>query len=543
MKPFLTNDVSLYELALNSEHPPNSLQISPTTFKSMVNVWMDLLNDLRIPATIWLKLPKGAVWQAELEQFRRTARAPHTIYSFTSSKDDGGDAIAVPPEAATAMGDADPATQPGTPDGPAVLGTNGSGEPPETNMFAADGNALIDDRGIVSATGQLHYASSTLFPIQAESLLKREYFFLVVSEVLSGGVLAHRPHSTRSRPANPDAAAEDEPERRHPLLAVCSVEPETLQRLFSGLYEILGSLANQAELAPEVELMVESWEHVTKLPTANRLDLAVFSHLLARQVQVQEDIWHGTAVYRRQAETAGSLQLRNEELENAIRLKDEFLKNVGQELRTPLTSMKTALTLLNSPNLKPAQKQRYMDLLTHECDRQSALITSVLDLLQLENTDNHADIQPIRLTDIVPGIVSTYQPLAQEKGVLLAYTISEDLPAICCTPSWLRQIVINLLHNGIKFTAKGGQVWVKAKQQGEYVQIDIRDTGIGIAQSDVPKIFDRFYRVRGTEDSSGAGLGLSIVQQLLLRCGGSISVKSRLGEGSNFSVLLPIAPQ
>ena len=100
--------------------------------------------------------------------------------------------------------------------------------------------------------------------------------------------------------------------------------------------------------------------------------------------------------------------------------------------------------------------------------------------------------------------------------------------------------MINLVHNGIKYTREGN-VWVRAKQQGDYVQLEVRDTGVGIAPSEIPKIFDRFYRVRQTgDDSSGAGLGLTIVQQLLLHCGGSISVKSKLEEGSTFNVLLPI---
>jgi len=204
--------------------------------------------------------------------------------------------------------------------------------------------------------------------------------------------------------------------------------------------------------------------------------------------------------------------------------------------------MKTALTLLNAPALKPAQRQRYMEMLSQECDRQSALITSVLDLVQLEDVTDQTPMQPLRLTDAVPGVVSTYQPLAQEKGIMLAYTIPEDLPAVSCLGSWLRQIVINLLHNGIKFTPSGGKVWVKAKQQGDFVEIEFRDTGIGIAPAEIPKIFDRFYRVRQNpgEDSGGSGLGLSIVQQLLLRCGGSISVRSKLSEGAIFSVLLPI---
>jgi len=147
----------------------------------------------------------------------------------------------------------------------------------------------------------------------------------------------------------------------------------------------------------------------------------------------------------------------------------------------------------------------------------------------------------LRLSDVVPGIVSTYQPLAQEKGITVAYTVPEGLPAVSCSSPWLRQIVINLLHNSIKFTPQGGRVWVRAKQQGDFVQVEIRDTGIGIASSDIPKIFDRFYKVRQNGDGSGGvGLGLSIVQQLLLRCGGSISVNSKLNEGSTFNVLLPL---
>ena len=121
----------------------------------------------------------------------------------------------------------------------------------------------------------------------------------------------------------------------------------------------------------------------------------------------------------------------------------------------------------------------------------------------------------------------------------------EDLPTVSSLSAWLRQIIINLLHNAIKFTPEGGKVWVRAKQQGDYVQIEVRDTGIGIAMPDIPKIFNRFYRVRPTsgEDSGGAGLGLSIVQQLLLRSGGSVTVNSRQGDGSTFNVLMPIYEQ
>uniref|UniRef100_A0ACD5GUU3 Sensor histidine kinase n=1 Tax=Desertifilum tharense IPPAS B-1220 TaxID=1781255 RepID=A0ACD5GUU3_9CYAN len=114
----------------------------------------------------------------------------------------------------------------------------------------------------------------------------------------------------------------------------------------------------------------------------------------------------------------------------------------------------------------------------------------------------------------------------------------------------MRQITVKLLHNAIKFTPPGGQVQAIAKQHGDFVEIEFQDTGIGIPRHELPHIFDRFYRVRSSasesgedlspELSTGTGLGLAIVRQLLLCCGGSITVNSQVGKGSVFKVLLPI---
>ncbi|MBD1910868.1 MULTISPECIES: ATP-binding protein [unclassified Leptolyngbya] len=538
MKSSSLQDVSLYELALSSEQPPHPLQLSPTTFKSLISLLIDLLLEKQIPATVWMKLPRGDVWQAEVERFRRSAVAPHTIYAFSSHRSE-------PPKQSSL------AAQMGML--AAELGSDmDSCSSIELQLMSAETDALIDDQGVIAAA-QPDTANSVFLPIQSEIQLRREYFVLILSEEFSVLVLAHRPRTIRSQErsvATEDIPADtslesplaDEEERKHLLLTLCSFDSATIQKVLTGIHLAIASSVPHNQQQEELTSLLLNWSQVTAPANKVHLDPAILSHLMVRQIQRQEEMWHRTAGYRRQAESASTLQLENEELQNAIRLKDEFLKNVGQELRTPLSSMKTALTLLGSPTLKPPQRQRYMDMLTQECDRQGSLITSVLDLLQLENVDDHTATQPIRLSDVVPGIVSTYQPLAQEKGIMLAYTVPEDLPTVTCTTPWLRQIVINLLHNGIKFTPQGGQVWVKAKQQGEFVQIDVRDTGAGIAQSDIPKIFDRFYRVRHGQgdDTSGAGLGLSIVQQLLLRCGGSISVRSKSGEGSTFSVMLPV---
>jgi signal transduction histidine kinase len=517
-------DVSLYELALSSEEPPHPLQISPTTFKSMVSTVLDLLIEQKISATLILKMPKGEIWQAEIDRYRRSTNVLQFLYILQSFREDLSQKTESDPLAAMSEMDAE-------------------------NFGELD---LVDDQGVVLPPAS-NYTHIVNLPLAAESSLKREYFLLVLSEEFCGMVLAHRPRSIRPPKTESVTAqeiasvrtslvVEEELERKHPLLGFCTVEPQTMQRVFDGIIQAVRFGLSETHPNPETETLLAQWETLKPDVATNPLQSQLISTLLTKQIQRQEEVWHSSALYRKQAEAASILRMENEELLNSIRIKDEFLKNVGQELRTPLATMKTALSLLNSPSLKLAQRQRYMEMLSQECDRQSALITSVLDLIQLESTAEQTPMQPLRLIDVVPGVVSTYQPLAQEKGVMLAYTVPEDLPAVACQSNALRQIVINLLHNGIKFTPKGGQVWVRAKQQGDYIQLEFRDTGIGMESAEIPRIFERFYRIRSTggDEISGAGLGLSIVQQLLLRYSGSISVKSKPNEGSTFNVLLPI---
>jgi signal transduction histidine kinase len=195
--------------------------------------------------------------------------------------------------------------------------------------------------------------------------------------------------------------------------------------------------------------------------------------------------------------------------------------------------------------LKAPQRQRYLQMLSTQCDRQNALISGVLDLVQLERQLERLPLEPVRLAELIPGVVSTYQPIAKEKGIMLAYTVPTDLPPVWCVSGGLKQIAINLLANSIKFTTHGGEVWVRARIHNKHVQLEFRDTGIGIAENEIANIFERFYRVRSTaiDDANGVGLGLTIVQLLLWRSGGSITVKSKPYEGSTFTVQFAIASE
>ena len=159
---------------------------------------------------------------------------------------------------------------------------------------------------------------------------------------------------------------------------------------------------------------------------------------------------------------------------NLGEFKDESIAHLMQELCTPLTNIQTALKLLESPGIKQIQRQRYLGLIRGECDRQNLLISGVTRLLAINRLPDPAEIVAINLAQIIPGIVSIYQPLAAEKGIRLGYTIPEDLPEIICVEAWLRQIAIDLLHNGIKYTSDGGHVFVQASVRDNYVQLEFR---------------------------------------------------------------------
>ena len=298
-----------------------------------------------------------------------------------------------------------------------------------------------------------------------------------------------------------------------PIKVVCSFDPAVIDNVLTTLKQAIAITATDED---------------DPLEAASTPDPNLLAELLLKQVQ--------------QAEVKRSLDIdppADFSLVQSLWLKEEFLTNLLRELRPALTNMKTALRLLESKQLKREQRQRYLALLHRECDRQSSLLVGLLELVQLDADESVASVH---LEDLVPGIVSTYQPLAIEKGIMLGYTIPADLPPVTCPAHWLRQIIINLLHNSLKFTASQGRVYVQASLTKQSVELVVSDTGVGIDSSELPQIFNIFYRGRAanSEDTASAGLGLTMVQQLLQRCGGSISVTSQIGSGSTFKIVLPV---
>jgi len=177
-------------------------------------------------------------------------------------------------------------------------------------------------------------------------------------------------------------------------------------------------------------------------------------------------------------------------------------------------------------------------------DHLLSLVNDVLDLSKIEVGRMDLEIEVVDLDSVLDGVATVVEPAAEAKGLRVDVVVARDLPKIATDPRHLRQILLNLVANAIKFTERGS-VTVVAKRDGDNVAISVEDTGIGIANTDLERIFEEFEQVRpsGRGDSMqrGTGLGLAIARKMARLLGGDVSVVSQLGRGSCFTVLLPSA--
>ena len=225
-------------------------------------------------------------------------------------------------------------------------------------------------------------------------------------------------------------------------------------------------------------------------------------------------------------------------------VRQEFVANVSHELRTPMTAIKGFVeTLQDGAAEDPELLQRFLSIISHRMDNLMAIITDLLALSRLES--DGADKQRVektrsRLLDVFNRAVETTRAAAAARQIDVTPSCPEDLE-IHVNPSLLERALVNLLANAIEYSPQGARVRLTAEKTGEAVLIRVQDTGIGIAAHQLPRIFERFYRVdkSRSRESGGTGLGLSIVKHVVLAHGGTVSVDSRLGRGSTFTVHLP----
>ncbi|MDY0355263.1 MAG: PAS domain S-box protein [Sedimentisphaerales bacterium] len=232
-----------------------------------------------------------------------------------------------------------------------------------------------------------------------------------------------------------------------------------------------------------------------------------------------------------------------EELKEAVEMKSQFISTVSHELRTPLTSMKEAVTIVLSGEAGRIKKDQahFLDIAKRNINRLSRLINDVLDFQRLDAGNMTFHMQEGALDRTVEDAYNTMQPFAAKRGVHLIAEIEPGLPPITFDSDRIVQVVTNLVSNGIKFTPKGGSIRVRVHRRGEHILIQVSDTGLGIPREALPRIFERFYRVRRPgKEIQGTGLGLPIVSRIINSHGGRIDVESEPDKGTTFTVSLPI---
>lgn len=227
-------------------------------------------------------------------------------------------------------------------------------------------------------------------------------------------------------------------------------------------------------------------------------------------------------------------------------MRSEFVANVSHELKTPVAAVKGFAETLLSGGVKDQETVRsFLQIIYDEGDRLNRLIGDILELSKIESKRTMLDCSPVHLHSFFEMVTGTLSNVAEKKQIRLLVDVPEEL-FIEADEDKLKQIFINLISNGINYTLEGGQVKIHASISKEYgvenVVFQVSDTGIGIPKSDLPRIFERFYRVdKGrSRNSGGTGLGLSIVKHLVELHHGTLMVDSELGTGTTFTVALPL---
>jgi two-component system phosphate regulon sensor histidine kinase PhoR len=224
-------------------------------------------------------------------------------------------------------------------------------------------------------------------------------------------------------------------------------------------------------------------------------------------------------------------------------VKADFFTAMSHELRTPLSAIKGAAEVLLDDELPPAQ-ERFVQTIHRNADRLSRLVTDLLDLSKLESGRIELRLARVDLNEIVADVLAALQPVADREGQrLLNRTSGEALPLIA-DHERVEQIITNLVSNAIQYTPEGGEIAVRTWREGGDVYLAVTDNGVGISTVDLQHLFDKFYQGVNalTHKRGGSGLGLTIVKYLAELHGGSVSVQSKLGAGSTFTIRLPVSP-
>jgi two-component system, OmpR family, phosphate regulon sensor histidine kinase PhoR len=219
----------------------------------------------------------------------------------------------------------------------------------------------------------------------------------------------------------------------------------------------------------------------------------------------------------------------------------DFVANLSHELRTPIASLKALTETLQAGAIDdPSVAGDFLGRMNAETDRLAQMVEELGELSRIESGELPLSRQLVDMSGLVTDVVERLRAQADRGGLVLQTHLSPTLPQIPADRDRLEQVLVNLVHNAIKFTAPGGRVSVTASADGQHLTVSVSDTGVGISPDDLPRVFERFYKADRARAGGGTGLGLAIARHIIEAHGGRIWVVSVEGKGSTFSFSLPL---
>jgi two-component system phosphate regulon sensor histidine kinase PhoR len=308
---------------------------------------------------------------------------------------------------------------------------------------------------------------------------------------------------------------------------------EALQQMFGLPRAPVGRTALEALRNPPLEEILER-----ALRGRQRAGGAVrLSHPVERHLEVE------AAPLGRNGDVGGVVAVFHDvtRLKKLEAVRRDFAANVSHEIRTPVTAIRGYAETLRGTTDSSEERARFAEIIMRHADRLTDLVDDLLALSSLESEGYSPQLIRVAAADLLAAVQEVFQPRAAEKGIVLEVGPAPADLTLVGDRKLLDQVLANLVDNAIKYTEAGGRVVVQAAREGEQAVFSVADTGAGIPAQDLDRVFERFFRVDRARSRKlgGTGLGLAIVKHIVLLHGGEVRVKSRVGEGSEFAVVLP----
>ncbi|MFN2243978.1 MAG: ATP-binding protein [Anaerolineae bacterium] len=260
-------------------------------------------------------------------------------------------------------------------------------------------------------------------------------------------------------------------------------------------------------------------------------------------VAIVEDVTSLKILEEERVAHLAQLREKNLQLQELDQLKSRFVSNVSHELRTPLAVIKLYATLTRKG--RPEKQAHYLQTIEQETHRLETMVENILDLTRMDRQELHFTPELLEVGELVAQVLQVYEETAQRRGLELRNHVRGELPLLWADRDHLIQLLTNLVDNALKYTPRGGQVWVASrvfeKDGQSFLELAVGDTGLGIPEDEQDKVFERFYRGSSNRpESTGTGLGLAIVEELMAQHEGKVTLQSEVGKGSVFALQFPL---